>query len=237
MDYVDKKLLMSAAENFGVEINVEQAEKFEGYARLLFEWNQKMNLTAITSPEGVALLHFADSLTLLSAADFKEGASLADVGTGAGFPSVPLAIMRPDMQFTLVDSLNKRITFLEAVKSELGLDFKTVHGRAEELGRDAKYREKFDFATARAVAGLNVLCEYCLPFVKKGGSFLAMKGPSGQEEAAQAENAVKLLGGRLSAVKEFSLGENDRRVIIIDKISPISQKYPRQSGKIKKSPL
>ena len=237
MDYVDKKLLMSAAENFGVEINAEQAEKFEGYARLLFEWNQKMNLTAITSPEGVALLHFADSLTLLSAADFKDGASLADVGTGAGFPSVPLAIMRPDMQFTLVDSLNKRITFLEAVKSELGLDFKTVHGRAEELGRDVKYREKFDFATARAVAGLNVLCEYCLPFVKKGGSFLAMKGPSGRDEAAQAENAVKLLGGRLSAVKEFSLGENDRRVIIIDKISPISQKYPRQSGKIKKSPL
>lgn len=237
MDYVDKKLLMSAAENFGVEINAEQAENFEGYARLLFEWNQKMNLTAITSPEGVALLHFADSLTLLSAADFKEGASLADVGTGAGFPSVPLAIMRPDMQFTLVDSLNKRITFLEAVKSELGLDFKTVHGRAEELGRDVKYREKFDFATARAVAGLNVLCEYCLPFVKKGGSFLAMKGPSGRDEAAQAENAVKLLGGRLSAVKEFSLGENDRRVIIIDKISPISQKYPRQSGKIKKSPL
>ena len=220
MDYVDKKLLMSAAENFGVEINAEQAEKFEGYARLLFEWNQKMNLTAITSPEGVALLHFADSLTLLSAADFKEGASLADVGTGAGFPSVPLAIMRPDMQFTLVDSLNK-----------------TVHGRAEELGRDVKYREKFDFATARAVAGLNVLCEYCLPFVKKGGSFLAMKGPSGRDEAAQAENAVKLLGGRLSAVKEFSLGENDRRVIIIDKIFPISQKYPRQSGKIKKSPL
>ena len=113
---------------------------------------------------------------------------------GAGFPSVPLAIMRPDMQFTLVDSLNKRITFLEAVKSELGLDFKTVHGRAEELGRDAKYREKFDFATARAVAGLNVLCEYCLPFCQKGRLILAMKGPSGQEEAAQAENAVKLLG-------------------------------------------
>ena len=171
MDYVDKKLLMSAAENFGVEINAEQAEKFEGYARLLFEWNQKMNLTAITSPEGVALLHLADSLTLLSAADFKEGASLADVGTGAGFPSVPLAIMRPDMQFTLVDSLNKRITFLEAVKSELGLDFKTVHGRAEELGRDVKYRENSTLRRQGRLRGLTCFANIACLLSKRAAHF------------------------------------------------------------------
>ena len=130
-----------------------------------------MNLTAITSPEGGGSAPFCRQSDAAFGGGFQRGRFPCGRGHGAGFPSVPLAIMRPDMQFTLVDSLNKRITFLEAVKSELGLDFKTVHGRAEELGRDVKYREKFDFATARAVAGLNVLCEYCLPFVKKGGSF------------------------------------------------------------------
>lgn len=135
MKFLDSRVLLSAAENLGIEINDGQLEKLEIYARLLCQWNEKMNLTAITSPEGIALLHFADSLTLLRTADFKEGASFADVGTGAGFPSIPLAVMRPDMRFTLIDSLNKRLTFLNAVKSELGLNFETVHGRAEELGR------------------------------------------------------------------------------------------------------
>lgn len=237
MDFLDSRVLLSAAETLGVEINGQQLEKFEIYARLLCEWNEKMNLTAITSPEGIALLHFADSLTLLKSVDFKEGASFADVGTGAGFPSIPLAIMRPDMRFTLIDSLNKRLTFLETVKTELGLTFETVHGRAEELGRGVDFREKFDHAAARAVAGLNVLCEYCLPFVRLGGSFLAMKGPSGKEEAKQAENAVKILGGKIGEIKEFSLGQNTRQVVIIEKTSLTPAKYPRQSGKIKKAPL
>lgn len=237
MKFLDSRVLLSAAENLGIEINNGQLEKLEIYARLLCQWNEKMNLTAITSPEGIALLHFADSLTLLRTADFKEGASFADVGTGAGFPSIPLAVMRPDMRFTLIDSLNKRLIFLETVKSELGLSFETVHGRAEELGRAAEFREKYDFAAARAVAGLNVLCEYCLPFVKKGGSFLAMKGPSGRDEAKQAEGAVKILGGKIGGIKEFSLEQNARQVVVIEKISPTPAKYPRQSGKIKKAPL
>lgn len=237
MDFMDSPVLLSAAEKLGIKIDGRQLEMFEIYARLLCEWNEKMNLTAITSPEGIALLHFADSLTLLRTADFKEGASFADVGTGAGFPSVPLAVMRPDMHFTLIDSLNKRLTFLETVKAELGLSFETVHGRAEELGREVEFREKFDYASARAVAGLNVLCEYCLPLVKKGGSFLAMKGPTGREEAKQAENAVRLLGGKIFDIKEFSLDQNTRQVVVIEKISPTPAKYPRQSGKIKKAPL
>ena len=237
MDFLDSRVLLSAAETLGVEINGQQLEKFEIYARLLCEWNEKMNLTAITSPEGIALLHFADSLTLLKSADFKEGASFADVGAGAGFPSIPLAIMRPDMRFTLIDSLNKRLTFLETVKTELGLTFETVHGRAEELGRGVDFREKYDFAAARAVAGLNVLCEYCLPFVRLGGNFLAMKGPSGKDEAKQAENAIRILGGKIGEIKEFSLEQNTRQVVIIEKTSPTPAKYPRQSGKIKKAPL
>ena len=237
MEFLDSRVLLSAAENLGIEINDGQLEMFEIYARLLCQWNEKMNLTAITSPEGIALLHFADSLTLLRTADFKEGASFADVGTGAGFPSIPLAVMRPDMRFTLIDSLNKRLTFLDAVKSELGLNFETVHGRAEELGRAAEFREKFDYAAARAVAGLNVLCEYCLPFVKLDGSFLAMKGPSGRDEAKQAKSAVKILGGKIGGIKEFSLDQNARQVVVIEKISPTPAKYPRQSGKIKKAPL
>lgn len=237
MEFLDSRVLLSAAENLGIEINDGQLEKLEIYARLLCQWNEKMNLTAITSPEGIALLHFADSLTLLRTADFKEGASFADVGTGAGFPSIPLAVMRPDMRFTLIDSLNKRLTFLDAVKSELGLNFETVHGRAEELGRAVEFREKFDFAAARAVAGLNVLCEYCLPFVKLDGSFLAMKGPSGRDEAKQAKSAVKILGGKIGGIKEFSLDQNARQVVVIEKISPTPAKYPRQSGKIKKAPL
>lgn len=237
MEFLDSRVLLSAAENLGIEINDGQLEKLEIYARLLCQWNEKMNLTAITSPEGIALLHFADSLTLLRTADFKEGASFADVGTGAGFPSIPLAVMRPDMHFTLIDSLNKRLTFLDAVKSELGLNFETVHGRAEELGRAVEFREKFDYAAARAVAGLNVLCEYCLPFVNLGGIFLAMKGPSGKEEAKQAESAVKILGGKIGGIKEFSLDQNARQVVVIEKTSPTPAKYPRQSGKIKKAPL
>ena len=237
MNFVDSELLVSVSRGFGVGINDEQLEKFRLYAELLCVWNEKINLTAITSPEGIALLHFADSLTLLSCGSLKEGASLIDVGTGAGFPSVPLCIMRPDMKFTMMDSLNKRLVFLEQVKDRLGLNFEIVHGRAEELGKKPEYREQFDFATARAVAQLNVLSEYCLPFVKPGGSFLAMKGPSGRDETESAEKAIGLLGGKLSEIKEFSLGENTRQVVMIDKISPTPERYPRQSGKIKKVPL
>ena len=237
MEWVDIELLKEAVKPFGIQIDRTAEEKFCAYAQLLCLWNQKMNLTAITSRDGIALLHFADSLTLLNAADFKEGASLADVGTGAGFPSVPLAIMRPDMNFTLIDSLNKRLTFLQEVKERLGLRFETVHGRAEQLALQPDFRERFDFATARAVAGLNVLCEYCLPFVRPGGEFLAMKGPSGEQEAADAAGAAELLGGSIDGIKHFSFAENSRSVVIIKKIANTPKKYPRQSAKIKKSPL
>ncbi len=235
---LDCNALLSACKQFNIEISPDKIKKFERYADLLVEWNQKMNLTAITSPEGIAVLHFADSLTLLSAVDIKKNAKMLDVGTGAGFPAIPVAIMRTDISQTLIDSLNKRLVFLDSVINELELSSKTVHARAEEAARKPEYRDNFDIVTARAVAPLNILCEYCLPFVKTGGLFAAMKGPSGEEELECSENAIKKLGSKIESIKEFTLPDTSRRkIILIRKVSQTPKQFPRQSAKISKSPL
>lgn len=214
----------------------EQLDKFSLYAKMLVEWNEKINLTAITDDDGIAEKHFLDSVLPLTKIDVPRGTTLIDVGTGAGFPAIPMKIFRPDIEITLLDSLNKRINFLNDVSEELELSASCIHSRAEDGGKNEKLREKFDIATARAVAPLPVLCEYCLPFVKVGGKFLALKGPN--ESAESAENAAKILGGKICSTWNYSLPSGDmRQLIVIEKTSPTPQKYPRDAGKIKKSPL
>lgn len=225
----------------GIEVSGEQYKKLCRYAELLCEWNEKMNLTAITDPEGIALKHFFDSVypfTLIEA-EFK---TLIDVGTGAGFPSAPLKIFRPETELTLLDSLNKRVNFLSTLSDELELGAKCIHGRAEQEARCIKggnpMREAFDAATARAVANLRELCEYCMPFVKVGGVFIALKGKDGSQELIEAKTAVSRLGGELEDCREYSLPNGDERaVIVIRKLKPCEQKFPRNAGQIKKSPL
>lgn len=233
-----KELVKIACNKIGIELTDLQAERFEKYYKLLIDWNEKINLTRIVEPEEVALKHFTDSLTILKYFDIPEGASLIDVGTGAGFPGIPMKIYRNDIKLTLLDSLNKRLTFLNEVADSLEMEAETIHSRAEEAGKDSKKRESYDIAVSRAVARLNALCEYCLPLVKVGGSFIAMKGAEYKEEIAEAENAVKLLGGEIALVKEFNLVEaGERAIIVIKKTAPTPEKYPRQGKKIKNKPL
>ncbi len=234
-----KDILLEQCEKSGIELTSEQIEKFTRYYELIIEWNEKMNLTALTEMEDVALKHFCDSILLLKYADIEEGASLIDVGTGAGFPSIPVKIMRPDINLCLLDSLNKRLIFLNEVVKDLKLDnVQIIHSRAEDGAKKNELREKFDYATSRAVAQLNVLSEYCLPYVKTGGAFLAMKGKYSEEEISNAKNAIKLLGGKTSKVSTYSLADSSERTIInISKVSNTDSKYPRNSGKIKSKPL
>ena len=240
---IDRELLTRIAAGFSVEVSAELADRLDIYARLLVEWNEKINLTAITDPAGITVKHFADSLA--AAPLLPEGAfSLIDVGTGAGFPGVPLALLRPDCRLTLLDSLNKRLVFLETLCGALGLDARRVHARAEEGGRDPTLREQFDVATARAVAALPALSEYCLPFVKLGGRFIALKGRDGAQESAAAARAIQLLGGRSGAPLAVTLpataaGEEsmERLLLPIDKIAHTPTAYPRQGTKITKKPL
>ena len=173
---IDKQLLLQGCKQFEIELSTQAAEQLDTYAQLLVEWNGKMNLTAITDPQGIVFKHFVDSLLLLKAVELPQGSSLIDVGAGAGFPSMPVKIARPDLAVTMLDSLQKRLTFLEEVSRQLELDCTFIHARAEDGGREKKLRERFDFATARAVAHLRELAEYCLPYVKVGGYFVALKG-------------------------------------------------------------
>lgn len=213
-------------------------EKFSTYSKELVEYNSKINLTAITDPLGISEKHFLDSVYPFTMIDIKEGASVIDVGTGAGFPSLPLKIMKNDIQLTLLDSLKKRCVFLENLSTKLCLNVETFHGRAEEFGHKDNFREKFDIATARAVANLSELTEYCLPFVKVGGNFVALKGSSGEMELASAENAIKILGGKCILCKKYTLPSNDTRyLIVIKKISQTPTKYPRNKGQMTKRPL
>ena len=216
--------------------NETALSRFERYAELLCEWNEKINLTAITEPEGIAVKHFLDCLMIFKYVDIPDGASVIDIGTGAGFPGVVMKIVRPDIKLTLMDSLNKRINFLETLCSELGLEVVTVHSRAEDI--KPQQRECYDFAVARAVANMRVLCEYCLPYVKVGGSFIAMKGATAAEETTEAAKAITVLGGKLLSQDMFTLGEQGERGIInVKKISQTPTKYPRNPGKISKQPL
>ncbi len=242
---INAVLLQKYAEQYGITLDETMCRKFDRYAELLVEWNQKMNLTAITAPDEIVLKHFVDSLTAAAALPKTKGFSLIDVGTGAGFPGVPLAILRTDIRLTLLDSLNKRLTFLKEVCDALDIDAQLIHARAEEGGRNKNLRETFDVATARAVAALPTLSEYCLPFVKVGGRFIAMKGPGGDAELEAAKNALSMLGGRVSAAETLFLpavahGNEEvleRRLITVEKIKPTPPRFPRQSAKIAKEPL
>ena len=231
-------LLISDAEKLGISVNDEMLGRFEKLSELLVEQNKTMNLTAITDPDGISVKHFADSISVLTATDFPNGAKVLDVGTGAGFPGIPLLIMRPDLNLTMIDSTAKKLKYVESTVNSLGLSAETLHTRAEEAGQSKEYREKFDIVCSRAVAALNVLCEYCLPFVKQGGLFIAMKGAKAQDEISDAKSAIKLLGGKIIGEKSFSLSDGgERTLIIIKKISQIPPKYPRPSAQIAKKPL
>lgn len=212
-------------------------EKLEIFSSSLVEKNKVMNLTGITQPREIATLHLLDSLSLLPLAAL-DGASIVDVGTGAGFPGVPLAIALPNSRVTLLDSLNKRVDFLREAGQQLGLtNAEYVHGRAEEFAAD--HRESYDFAVSRAVASLPMLCELCLPLVKVGGQFLAMKSSHTEEEIAAARSAISKLGGQITAVKDYTIPTTDvvHRVVCIQKLSPTPKKYPRRFAQIKKAPL
>ncbi len=229
------KELLSGAQALGLELGGAQIAAFERYADLLVEKNAVMNLTAITEPGEIARLHFLDSLSLLTLADFREKRVL-DVGCGAGFPGVPLKIGAPSIHLTLLDSTAKRMQWLsDELLPALGLEAECLTGRAEALieGRRAAY----DFCVSRAVARLNVLCELCLPYVRVGGSFLAMKGPAADDEAQEAESAIALLGGELREIAQIPIGDTLHRVVVIDKRRQTPAKYPRRYAKIKQSPL
>lgn len=234
-----KDLLQNYIKDYKITLTENQYEQFQKYFELLAEWNEKMNLTAITDESGVALKHFADSLSLLNFVDIPQNSTLADVGTGAGFPGVVLKIARPDIKLTLIDSLNKRLVFLNEVCAQLGIEAELIHSRAEDGARDEKLRENFDFAVSRAVARMNVLSEYCLPYVKVGGAFCAMKGAQANEEFKESLNAINTLGGKLENKYFFELPENggERAIAVVRKIKNTPQKYPRQSGKIKAKAL
>ncbi len=235
---IDKLLLKNEAENVGISLSDEMLDRFDTYAEFLVETNKVQNLTRITEPDEIVIKHFVDSLTLLKVYDIPEGASVADIGTGAGFPGVALKIARPDIRLTLIDSLGKRINFLNELCEKLGFAADTYHLRAEEAGLKAELREKFDVTTARAVARLNVLCEYCLPLTKIGGAFVSMKGPTGTEEAQEGKKAADILGGRIRKVEKLSLSDgSERQIIIVEKLSSTPEKYPRHGGKISKNPL
>lgn len=230
--------LIALAKDLEIRVTVGQADKFQIYMELLLDWNKRLNLTAITQPEEIVEKHFVDSLTLLSALRMKENIKVLDVGTGAGFPGIPLKILRPDLQVTLLDSSNKRLNFLAALCDVLQLNCERIHKRAEEAGLDHVMRERFDVVTARAVAGMQTLSEYCLPLVKMKGYFVAMKGPGAEEELRQAQNALKLLGGDRIEVKRLLLpNAGERNIVIVQKLRYTPKQYPRHGGTISKHPL
>ncbi len=235
---INKPLLKEEAAKIGVSLDKTALDRLDLYAEMLVETNKTLNLTAITDPDEILYKHFMDSLSLLTCLEFKENAMVIDVGTGAGFPGVVLLIVRPDLKITLLDGTNKRLLFIENVLKTLGLSANIVHMRAELAGRDKNFREQFDIVTARAVANLNTLSEYCMPFAKIGGYFAPMKSAKTDEEVSNAKVAIKLLGGKIEKIKEpkiYNCGE--RYVILTKKISQTPPKYPRASAQISKKPL
>lgn len=233
-----REYFLEATKNFKLQLNEKQLAQLERYYEMLVEWNEKINLTAITDPQGVAVKHFADSLTVFNYIDIPENASVIDVGTGAGFPGMVLKIARPDIQLTLLDSLQKRLNFLDIVLEKLNLEAKLIHSRAEEGGQNDDLRETYDFAVSRAVAQLNMLSEFCLPYVRLSGCFIAFKGNI-NNELESARNAIGILGGKINKIYAFDLPMDggSRNLIQIEKVRPTPDKYPRAFGKIKSKPL
>lgn len=232
------KEMQEKGSKMNIIFSVEQLDKFYRYMELLIEWNEKINLTAITEPREIILKHFIDSLTINKY--IEKASSIVDVGTGAGFPGIPLLIYRDDIKVTLVDSLNKRLIFLQEVINQLDLkNVKVIHSRVEDFGKNKNYREKFDIATARAVANLAVLSEYLVPLVKIGGKCICMKGSIIEDEIKQSENAFKILGTKKKLIEKFELPNSDmeRNIIILDKIKNTPSKYPRKAGIPTKEPI
>lgn len=233
---IDKNRLCSLAKENGIILDDMALDRFDTYAELLVEWNGKMNLTAITEPEEIEVKHFLDCLILPKYFNLDNIQTVIDVGAGAGFPSVPLLIYKPDLCLTMMDAINKRLTFLDTAVHALGLEAQLIHERAEAAGQDENYREKFDLATARAVAPMNVLAEYCLPFVKVGGYFVALKGSN--DDTEEAKNAIATLGGEIVDNISYKLnGTEPRSIVVIKKISQTPTQFPRKSKKISTKPL
>ena len=227
-------------EELNIKLEKRQMCQFLQYYELLVEWNSFMNLTAITDYDEVIKKHFIDSLSLVKAIDLSKEYSVIDIGTGAGFPGIPLKIAFPNLKITLLDSLNKRIKFLDEVINKLELkDIKTIHGRAEDFAKDKNYRQMYDLCVSRAVANLSTLSEYCLPYIKKGGKFISYKSEKINDEMNVARNAIKILGGNINSQVEFNLPDSDiyRKLFIIDKINDTPMKYPRKAGLPSKEPL
>ena len=235
-----KSIFEQEVDNLGLVLSKKQKEQFDQYYNLLIEWNKVMNLTAITDYDQVNLKHFTDSLTIVKVISIEKMENMIDVGTGAGFPGIPIKIMFPHLKVVLLDSLNKRVKFLNTVIEELGLkDISAVHGRAEDIGKNKLYREKFDLCVSRAVANLSTLCEYCLPFVGITGSFVSYKSADSEEEIKNAEGAVKILGGKIDGIEKFTLPETEigRALVKIVKIKSTHGKYPRKAGLPSKEPI
>lgn len=231
----DFEFSCSAFDKYGLTLTEELYQKLEIYAEFLVEYNNNVNLTAITDPTEILFKHFIDSILATKYVEFPKNSTLIDVGTGAGFPSVPLKLYRNDIKITLLDSLNKRIEFLKQLCDKLEIEAEFIHERAENVSKLPEYREKFDFSCARAVANMSLLSELCIPFVKVGGSFVSLKGPS--EDISIGENAVNTLGGKIERVDEYQLEGEGRKIVYVKKISQTPTRFPRNSSQIKKKPL
>ncbi|MFU0801027.1 MAG: 16S rRNA (guanine(527)-N(7))-methyltransferase RsmG [Xylanivirga thermophila] len=236
----DMSLLVNGLDRWNIHMDMEDIQKFEKYMDIMLEYNKRMNLTAITDPEDIIVEHFLDSLSILNTGILSKNSSIIDVGTGAGFPGIPIKIALPNTKMILLDSLKKRVDFLDHIVSTLELkEIGAIHGRAEEMGRMVEHREMYDMAFSRAVAPLNVLLEYCIPFVKVGGYFVAYKGPGAYEEIEGAQNALKILGAEVQRVFDVDLpySEKTHKLIIVQKKTKTPKRFPRNPGKPKKSPL
>lgn len=235
-----EELLKKNADSLGIELNDHQISQFMRYYEILVEWNSFMNLTGITEYEEVVQKHFTDSLALCKAINLKKVNNLIDIGTGAGFPGIPLKIVYPDLRITLLDSLQKRIKFLNEVIEQLGLtNIEAIHGRAEDFAKPSMKREKYDLCVSRAVANLSSLSEYCIPYVKIGGYFIPYKSGKTEEEIAEAKKAIFVLGGKIEEEVKFVLPDSDisRSLLKIKKVSATPKKYPRKSGMATKEPI